>query len=343
MTEVMYCTREAVKSALDSKATSRDNARVDQAIAGSSRATDKLCNRPNGFAPMLITRTYERPTWQRSDPGTLFLDATPLISVSSVVVDGVALDLADVRLRPESGPPYTRLELDPNSSAAWGAENVVTGLGGVRNDTRPAGALAAAVSTTTATTIAVTDSATLGVGSVLLVDSERMLVTGRAMVTTGQTVQTPLTAQANAVTVAVTTGTAYTVGEVILLDAEKMLIDDIAGNTLIVRRGWDGSVLAAHTGSTIYAPRTLIVERGALGTTAATHSNAAPITEWQAPSLVRQLVLAESLNEVLQAGAGYARTAGSGENERELSGKGINSLRAQVEAAYGRHARMRSV
>ena len=47
-----------------------------------------------------------------------------------------------------------------------------------------------------------------------------------------------------------------------------MLITDIAGNNLIVKRQKSGSTLAAHTGSTIYAPRQVTITRGDLGTTA---------------------------------------------------------------------------
>jgi hypothetical protein len=75
-----------------------------------------------------------------------------------------------------------------------------------------------------------------------------------------------------------------------------MLIDDIAGNTLIVKRGWDGTVLAAHTtGATIYAPRTLTVTRGALGTTADIARPRRPSTGGNPPAPSKQLCVAEAL------------------------------------------------
>ena len=65
------------------------------------------------------------------------------------------------------------------------------------------------------------------------------------MLATGQTLQAPgLTDRANAETVPVTNGAAIAVGETILIDAERMLTVDIAGNNLIVKRGFDGSTLA---------------------------------------------------------------------------------------------------
>jgi hypothetical protein len=141
----------------------------------------------------------------------------------------------------------------------------------------------------------------------------------------------------------VSDGTQFAVDEVILIDSEKMRIDDIAGNTLTVTRPWDGTTLAAHTASAdIYAPRTLTVTRGALGTTAATHNSAATVYRWNPPAAVRQLCLAEAVNDLLQGRAGYARTAGTGESEREMTGRGLEALRKRVYVSHGRKARTRA-
>jgi hypothetical protein len=108
-------------------------------------------------------------------------------------------------------------------------------------------------------------------------------------------------------------------------------------------------VLASHTGSTIYALRRLVVERGALGTTAATHLIAAPIVKHVVPGTIRLLAIAESLTTVQQEGAGYARIVGSGDknfnssNARLAAGVGLNDLREQVYATFGRKARTRAV
>jgi hypothetical protein len=137
---------------------------------------------------------------------------------------------------------------------------------------------------------------------------------------------------------------AFAAGETILIDGERMRVDDIAGNTLVVTRAWDGSTIAAHSvGATIYAPRTLTVERGALGTTAATHSSSAAVYRWDAPGPVRQLCVAEAITSLLQGRSGYARTAGTGENEREATGRGLSELRERVYLSHGRKARHRGV
>jgi hypothetical protein len=172
-----------------------------------------------------------------------------------------------------------------------------------------------------------------------------MIVTERQQLDTGQTLGTGgLTNQNNAVTVPVQSGTAFAAGETILIDAERMLVEDIAGNNLIVRRAWDGSTIAAHTaGATIYAPRTLVVQRGALGTTADTHGNASTIYQWVPPGGIRQLCVAETVTDLLQGRSGYARTAGTGENQREVVARGLKDLKDDAYQAYGRKARYRGV
>jgi hypothetical protein len=97
--------------------------------------------------------------------------------------------------------------------------------------------------------------------------------------------------------VPVASGSAFAVDEAILIDAERMLITDIAGNNLIVKRGWDGTVLAPHTtGAHVYAPRSLAVRRAVLGTIASTHTLGTAVARWDPPGPVNQLTIAEALN-----------------------------------------------
>lgn len=353
---VWYTTREAVKSALDVKETARSNAQVDRAIEAASREIEGCLHRR--FYPEVRTLAFDWPNAQRARPWRLWLDANELISVTTLTAGGVTIAPGDVLLYPTGGPPYSRLEVDLGSSAAFSSGDThqqaisITGLYGYRADETTAGTLAAAVSTTTATTISVSDSAAIGVGDIVRVDDERMIVTGKSMLTSGQTLQTPLTASAANVTVAVTTGSDFAVDEVILLDSERMLIVDIAGDNLTVRRAWDGSVLAAHTGSTIYAPRALTVERGALGTTAATHSDGADIVRHVPPGPVVALCVGLSLAQLLGEQSGYARpesrsgssnTASSNRPRNQEPGVGLAALWESAYAACGRKARVRGV
>jgi hypothetical protein len=352
MTTPWYATREEIKAELDVKETARSNARIDRALADATEAVDGLTQRT--FYPVQDTRKMDWPPRTGMTPWILRLDANELISVTSLTSGGKSIAPGDFLLRradDKSEPPYTRIEINLGGPASFGGGSTyqqditVTGLFGYRNDETTAGVLAAQVASPSATTITVDGpaSAAVGVGSLLRIDDERMIVTGRIMLDTGQGFGDSMTATNNDVSIGAANGAAYAVGEVILRDSERMLITDIAGNTLTVTRAWDGSVLAAHTDSAIYAPRILTVARGALGTTAAAHSNAATVYRWDAPGAVRQLCVAEALVDLLQGRSGYARTAGSGDNEREASGKGIADLRARVSTSHGRKARVRSV
>jgi hypothetical protein len=345
------CTREDIKSALDSKDTARNNAQIDRANASATDAVEGLLHR--SFVPWTGTRYFRWPNTQRSRSWRLRLNADELISITALTAGGVTIASTDYFLEPANdGPPYTSIELDLSSSATFGGGSThqrniaVTGVFGYSATEDTAGALAEALdSSETGVDVTGAAAVAIGVGSILKVDSERMIVTERGWLTTSQTVQTSaLTALANNVTVNVTTGSAYVTGEVILIDSEKMLIVDIAGNALTVKRAWDGSVLAAHnTGVTIYGARTLTVTRGALGTTAAAHDTAAAITKHVVPGLVRDLAIAEAVVRLQQEGAAYARVVGSGDNQRESSGRGLKDIRDAAYAAYGRKARHRAV
>lgn len=351
---VWYATREDVKDALDIKETSRSNGRIDRALEGASRALDGgariggLLHRR--FYPELKTLTFDWPGDQIARPWRLWLNQHELISVTSLSSGGRTIPASDYLLRPDDGPPFNRIEIDLASSATFGGNTyqrdiTIVGLWGYSADETAAGAVIEALDASeTAVDVDGAASATVGVGSVLRVDSERMVVIGRSQLDTGQDLAGSLTASAANTAVTVVDGTAYAVDEVILIDAERMRVEDIAGNQLIVKRAWDGSVLAAHTaGADIYAPRTLAVTRGALGTTAAVHASGASAARWDPPGPVRDLTIAEALNTLMQGQSGYARVVGSGENQREASGKGLSDLRCSVYASHGRKARTRAV
>jgi hypothetical protein len=354
-----YCTREDVKLAPDFAETARGNSRIDRAIDGVSRLIEGELHRV--FYPQDATRYFDWPNQggsgggQYANPWRLWLDQNDLVSLSSLVTGGVTISTANVFLEPinkRPGEPYRYLELDRSSSAAFGGNAAtpqraiaVTGTWGFTADTDAAGTLAAAVASTSATTVTVSDGSQLGVGDLLIVDSERLLVTERAAVTTGQTNlsgATSASAADNAITV--TDGTQVHLGEVLLIDSERLLIEDITGNVVTVRRAWDGTLLATHTtATTLYAYRLLTVARGQLGTTAATHSNSAPVSRHRPPGLIRDLCIAESVNRVLQETSGYARTVGEGGEARPAPGVALADLWDEAVTRYGRKARIRAV
>jgi hypothetical protein len=350
-----YATREDVKQALDLKETARSNGNVDRAIEAASRDVEGFLHRR--FYPVTDTRSWDWPD-QYAQPQRLWLDDSELITLTSISSGGISISTADVLLEPNrSGPPYNRIELNLGTSAAFNGGQTrqqavtITGLWGYRDDETAAGTVTAAASDT-ATTILVSNAAAIGVGQVLRIGSERLLVTERTMVSSGQSLQADMTAMKNVETVSVTSGAAFNVGEVLLLNAEWMRIVDIAGNNLIVERGWDGSTLAAHSGSTIYVSRSLTVVRGALGTTAAAIAQDAPVYRWEPPGPVRRLVVAEAVTTLLQESSGYARTTGVGTSSRQVGGgtvtkteygTGLDALREMTYTSHGRKARVRAV
>ena len=345
---VSYATREEVMDALDVRVSAYSSGEIDAAILSASENVESLCRRT--FAPVVDTRYWPYPNVAQNEAWTLWLDGSELISLTTLVAGLITVPSSGYYLEPQQyGPPYNRIEINRGSSYAFsgGAQGpqrsiAVTGLFGYLNEEETKGTLNGAISDTTSTTLTATTN--IGVGSTLRVDSERMFVTEKSYVTSGQTVQTPLTANLNNQTVAVTDGTQFVKRERLLIDAEYMLVVDIAGNNLIVKRAQQGSTLAAHSGSTIYFGRSLTVQRGALGTTAAAHSNAATVYRYKPPALVTQLTVAYALMRHLGERSGYAREAGAGGNAQQMAGRyDITSMENDCQSAHGRQARQRAV
>lgn len=353
VTRACYCTREDVQLALDVKSTSRTSGQIDRAIADVSEDIDGSMHRM--FYPLQAVRKFDWPDYPTvgAFPWRMWLEDKEVAIVDSVVSGGVAIPPSGYLLEPvNDGPPYDRLDINLGSNSAfssgvtWQQSLLVTGTFiGCPIVYAPAGALANAMADTTGTVLDATDSSALGVGSTLLVGSERVLVTGRRVLTTGQVLQAPgMAKDTAAVTMVVPDGTAYQPNEVLLVDSERMWVDDVAGNNVTVKRGWDGSVLALHTaGTTIYTYRRLTVVRGFTGTTAATHLAGAATTVFQAPALIQSLAVGESMNRLLTEQSGYARTVGSGDNERNASGAGLADLRKRAAIRWARKSRQRTV
>jgi hypothetical protein len=284
--------------------------------------------------------------------------------------------LWQVFLRPvnrKPGWPFTYIELDRSTVAAWGAgptpqlSIAVTGTWGFTADLDAAGTLAAAVATTTATTITVTDSSQMGVGDLLVLNAgtsaapfpafpatagglgaltgERVLVTEQSAADTGLAQSgSGCSSASDADSALTTTGTgAIFPGEVILLDQERMLVEEVVNGIATVKRAWDGTDLAEHSSAEVYAYRLLTVARAQLGTVAATYSLGASVSRLRVPSLIRDLAIAETLNQVLQETSGYARTVGSGEASMAAPGIGLADKWDEARTVYGRKARSRTI
>lgn len=338
-----YCTREDVKAALDAGDTSRSNAQIDRLIEAKSRGIEALCHRR--FYPELGTRYFAWPNDQMGTSWRLWLDQHEILAVTGLTADTATI--TDYFLEPQgSGPPYDRIEIDLGGSDAFSSGATyqraiaVTGTFGYTQDTARCGALAGGISASV-TELAVTDASAIGVGSLLQIGAERMQVTARRMLATADTAT--LTASPGDRALAVVDGAAYSPGELLLVDTERMVVDDIAGDTLVVRRAWDGTTLAAHTAATVYAARTLAVTRAELGTTAATHAAAAPVLVHQVPGPVHALCVDEVVWALQNRQSGMARVIGSGEAARQVNASTLRLERDDVRVSHGRNARVRVV
>lgn len=347
VTAPTYVTREDVRTALQVPITdTRINPRIDRATqAATGHVTYEL---QRTFHPVVATRNY--PTGRSyGRPWQLWLGHHELITLTSLAVAGVTIPSSDYYLEPtNTGPPFNRIELDrtkASSFAAAGAQRGITAVGvwGYDLTEYPTGTLTASIDGAVPE-LTVSDSAAVGAGSLIRVDTERMVVTDRAMTTTGLTVAAPGVGDTiNHVTVTAS-ATGIKVGETIGVDSERMLVTDVAGGiVLTVRRGWEDTELVSHaTGAVISAPRRLSVIRAANGTTAASHTSGAAVTVHAVPGLVSKAGLAHALYALGQETAGYARPVGSEDAGRALGpAAAVEAAIAEAYAAHGRRVRTR--
>jgi hypothetical protein len=334
---VWYSTREEVKSSLDIKGTARDNARVDRAIEAASRSVEQLTRRR--FYPEIDTRYFDWPNRSGAPSWRIWLGVNEVLALTSVVAGGTTIVAADYFLEPANeGPPYDSLEIDRASSASFSSGDTsqravaLTGTFGANTETDPAGTMSTASINTTATSFAVSDSGTVGIGTLLLLDSEYVCVTGKSLLTTGLTI-TEAQASSNAATTLTVSGAGLNVGEELVIDSEVMLVTDVpTSTTAIVKRAWDSSVLAAHLdNATIYARRTLTVERAWLGTTAASHTTGA-ISKLVYPGPIISLTIAMAQQQIMTENSGQSADL-----------KDISHLVQQVRRDYGRLGRVGAI
>lgn len=343
---VPYCTRERVAAAADIKATAWLDGEIDLAIEQGSRAVDRLCRRGDetrpAFAPWSGTIEYDWPTLNESGVYRRWLGPHALLTIGTVTTGGEDVSTSAIGYPPEYGAPYDALDLDQAdgqtytttdgigqhslsiSASTWCATpiNELTMSGWTLTGTITSGAVTAGV------------LAQVGVGSLIRIGNERMIVTDRTWAATTDT--DTLTASMADMVLAVADGTTYVRGDTLTLDSERVRVRDIVGNGLIVQRAVDGSALAAHTAATIYALRTCGVARGALGTTAAAHTAGDPVYVYRFPAIVEQLAVAYALDQRAQETSGYGRKQTGVSNDTATSGNGVPALEQRVISAYGR-------
>ncbi|MGH3402670.1 MAG: hypothetical protein ACRDRJ_09210 [Streptosporangiaceae bacterium] len=315
---------------------------------------------------------------QYAQPWRLYLDDNDLTVLTSLVTGGVTITLDQVFAEPVNNPQkgkpfYTYIELDRSTSAAFGGNAqtpqhsiVLAGTWGYGADADPAGQLAADAGTGD-TVVTTTDGSAIGPGDLMILGygrgtapypaaaghagaiapytGERCLVTGVSAVSAGLTQSgSGVTTASNADNALSTTGGgALNAGEVIVLDQEDCLVEQIVDGVATVRRAWNGTALAEHSGATVYAFRLFSVLRAQLGTSASSYTTGAAVYRHRIPPLIRDLSIAESAGQLLQEGSGYARTVGSGEAAHPAPGIALADKWSEARTRHGRKARHRGV
>jgi hypothetical protein len=334
---LFYSTREQVKLAGQINGPDQ-NPTIDRLLESASREIERSLNRR--FYPLLVVRYYDFPNGQ-GPSYRLWLNAD-LIDIDTL--DSAGIIITDYFMEPVNyGPPYNRVEIDLSSAAyfqsgdTWQRAIAMTCFEGYCDVRAAAGLLADAIDDVV-TQFPISDSSLVGVGDLILIDVERMIVTEKTLLAgTAVDMAGDIAADEAVVAITVDDGTLVCQGEVITIDAERMLVNSIAGDVLAVTRAYDGSVLAIHLDdASIYAPRTLTVERAAAGTVAIAHVDTTPVAKNVPPGLISELCLAEVLYAFAQEQGHFALTAGQGDAIREISGRGIADVRKRAADSYGR-------
>jgi hypothetical protein len=348
---VWYCTREDVKTALDSKMTAYSDSRVDMAIAAGAQGVEGLLHRR--YYPEITTRYRDWPNYDYSQTWRLYLGNNELISLTTLTSGGTVIPAQNYILRRLDDlvePPYTVLEINLSQNSAFAGGTTfqqaiaMAGTFGYRDDQISSNGTLVTTVNNSITTVDVTNSVLIGVGSLIVLDTERMQVTARSALTTGATITSQMDSSNAFVNCPLSNGALVNEGETIYIDNEVMIVRRIIGNNATVQRAWDGSTLALHSGgATVYAPRHLTVTRAVLGTTAAGHTSGVTVMVQDYPGIVKELNIAYALNTVLQKNSGYARTAGTGDHQKEFTGRGIAQLESDAMAAVGRRNRVAAI
>ena len=300
------------------------------------------------FIPETATKLYRWPS-QNGRGGYVLkfpdddLLAVTLLQAKAQDTTPTTIVAADYFKEPANGPPYGSIEIDLSSSAAFEPGDTpqrsisVEGRWAYCEDTEAAGALVEA-DDGSETALDVSDSSLIDVGNTILIGTEAMFVSAKGLLDVGTNTNAALTQDKAGTTVAVVDGTKVKAGEIITVESERMLVESVSGNSLAVKRAYDGSVLASHlTNQDIYAPRTLTVVRAVNGTTAAAHLDAAAIVKYAPPGDIEEYCRARAIAQHEQGKSGWTGVIASAEGGSvETKMFGLWAMEKALKASYGR-------
>ncbi len=294
----IYCTEAEVIADLNLQGTDTSLYKHIQA------ASQYILQNVGEFIPIWESRTIYADT--RLDD--LWVD--PLLSIDSLTVNDVTKSSDDWDLNPAGrhwrNGPYTRLY---SEVIAWD-ETVISGSWGLF-DLSESLVITGTQTTTSETTLNVTNGALVSPGMVIKIGAEHELITSWG---SGSTITSLLneTLTASDEEIDIDTGTDVSESEVILIGTEDIFVRKVRSNTLIGSRGWNGTTKAAHAvNDVIKVYRTVNVTRGCNGTTAATHA-AATINHVLVPYDVNYLCRQIASLMRMKAATGFTGRAGGG-------------------------------
>lgn len=306
-----FCTVDEIYEGSDSRG-AWNEARVFEKVMAASQF---LAMRAGRFLPVIETRTMGAPRLS----ARIFL-SFPVTSITSIVNSGVSLSGSDYILMPDGkhwdNGPYSMIEAAPDASniSAWDvdADGIsITGKFGKFDASELLSAtLGAAISSTTASSMRVSDGAQVSPGMVVLLGTEWVFVRATAApVSAVTTLGAALDAKDEIITVA--DGSLLHVGEIIRIGVEQARVLDINSNTVALQRGWNKTTKTTHTsGSAVDVYRNFTIERGVNGSTAATHLVNATIYRQVVPEDVNGLARKIATRMLKDASGGYQGRSG---------------------------------
>lgn len=172
-----YTTLETVKDELGITDTLKDEM-LKRQITRASDFIELFTERT--FIPVIATKTFDIPT---EDPTARLYLHDELIAITSLSDDDGVTNAGDYKLYPLNDTPKTWIQLTGDDSFAYTTSKYgaisIAGSWGYCNDTAVTGTvLAAAITSTTATTFTVIDGTVIKVGYSLLIDTEQLFVSG---------------------------------------------------------------------------------------------------------------------------------------------------------------------
>jgi len=262
------------------------------------------------FLPVSMTRKF-------NGRGQSKLLIPPLLSLTTVINDGVTLDGINYLLLPDgrhyANGPYSELYAYLSTWSSYENGVQVMGRWGLYDYLKSLGATLGADQAADAVLLQVNNGALASPGMVVVIGDESEFVD--STYATPSAAVTTLNGALDAVSdmVTFTNGTLINIGETIRVDLEQMKVMDRNVNVGYVQRGWNKSRKASHlTGASVDVYRTFHVTRAVNGASAAAHASGAAISRQMVPGDVRQLTLKIASRMLKDSSSGYSGVIGDG-------------------------------